>query len=57
MNKPIPIGSLLELKIINERIHSGGRFADEIRMEELRSTWAVCTDPATPTVFLNEQRF
>ena len=34
MNKPILIGSLLELKIINERIHGGTQFPDEIRMEE-----------------------
>jgi hypothetical protein len=34
MNKSILIGSLLELKIINERIHGGGQFADEIQMEE-----------------------
>jgi hypothetical protein len=34
MNKPILIGSLLELKIINARIHGGGHFADEIQMEE-----------------------
>ncbi len=34
MNKPILIGSLLELKIINERIHGGGQCADEIQMEE-----------------------
>ena len=34
MNKPILIGSLLELKVINERIHGGTQFPDEIRMEE-----------------------
>ena len=34
MNKPILIGSLLEQKITNERIHCGGQFADEIRIEE-----------------------
>ncbi len=28
------IGSILELKIIIERIHGGGQFADEIRLEE-----------------------
>ena len=34
MNKPILIGSLLQLKIINERIHRAGIFADEIEMVE-----------------------
>jgi len=34
MNKPIRIGSLLELKIIYGRIHGGTEFPDEIRMEE-----------------------
>jgi len=29
MNKPILIGSLLELKIINERIHGGTQFPDD----------------------------
>ena len=34
MNKPILIWSLLQLKIINERIHRAGIFADEIEMVE-----------------------
>ena len=38
MNKPILIGSLLELKIINERIHCGTQFPTKF---EWRSTWGL----------------